>query len=159
MARTKRVTNKNPEAVRAAKLAMLARGAHKQIAAKDAKRTKKSVSFSGKTAKRGSGGVVKARRFRSGTVALRQIRKFQKTGELLIPRLPFQRLVRVIAQGLKDDLRFQGSSITILQTAAESYLVGLFENVNLLALHAHRVTIMAKDSQLAKRLINKPLNQ
>ena len=94
----------------------------------------------------------KPRRFRPGTVALREIRKYQKSTELLIRKLPFQRLVREIAQDFKTDLRFQSSAILALQEAAEAYLVGLFEDTNLCAIHAKRVTIMPKDIQLARRI-------
>ena len=100
----------------------------------------------------GGGGVKKPHRFRPGTVALREIRRYQKSTELLIRRLPFQRLVREIAQDYKTDLRFQSSAIAALQEAAEAYLVGLFEDSNLCAIHAKRVTIMPKDIQLARRI-------
>ena len=76
-----------------------------------------------------SGGVKKPHRFRPGTVALREIRRFQKSTDLLIRRLPFQRLVREIAQEFKADLRFQTSAVQAIQEAAEAYLVGLFEGV------------------------------
>ena len=85
-------------------------------------------------------------------VALREIRKYQKSTELLIRKLPFQRLVREIAQDFKTDLRFQSSAVLALQEAAEAYLVGLFEDTNLCAIHAKRVTIMPKDIQLARRI-------
>ena len=122
-------------------------------------------------------------------MALREIRKYQKSTELLIRRadipllslywatstssalqrhrihpgqaltpspvrrkLPFQRLVREIAQDFKTDLRFQSSAVLALQEAAEAYLVGLFEDTNLAAIHAKRVTIMPKDIQLARRI-------
>ncbi|PRP85685.1 histone H3.3A, isoform B [Planoprotostelium fungivorum] len=77
-----------------------------------------------------SGGVKKPHRFKPGTVALREIRKYQKSTELLIRKLPFQRLVREIAQDYKTDLRFQSSAIAALQEASEAYLVGLFEDSN-----------------------------
>jgi histone H3 len=99
-----------------------------------------------------SGGVKKPHRFKPGTVALREIRKYQKSTELLVRKLPFQRLVREISQEFKTDLRFQSSAILALQEASESYLVGLFEDTNLCAIHAKRVTIMPKDIQLAKRI-------
>ena len=99
-----------------------------------------------------SGGVKKPHRFRPGTVALREIRKYQKSTELLLRKLPFQRLVREIATEFKTDLRFQSSAVLALQEAAESYLVGLFEDTNLCAIHAKRVTIMPKDIQLARRI-------
>ena len=98
------------------------------------------------------GGVKKPHRYRPGTVALREIRKYQKSTELLIRKMPFQRLVREIAQDFKTDLRFQSVAIGALQEAAEAYLVGLFEDTNLCAIHAKRVTIMPKDIQLARRI-------
>jgi len=91
-------------------------------------------------------------RYRPGTVALREIRRYQKSTELLIRKLPFQRLVREIAQDFKTDLRFQSSAVMALQEASEAYLVGLFEDTNLCAIHAKRVTIMPKDIQLARRI-------
>ena len=99
-----------------------------------------------------TGGIKKPHRYRPGTVALREIRKYQKSTELLIRKLPFQRLVREIAQEFKTDLRFQSSAVLALQEASESYLVGLFEDTNLCAIHAKRVTIMPKDMQLARRI-------
>jgi len=99
-----------------------------------------------------TGGVKKPHRYRPGTVALREIRKYQKSTELLIRKLPFQRLVREVAQEFKTDLRFQSSAVLALQEASESYLVGLFEDTNLCAIHARRVTIMPKDMQLARRI-------
>ena len=98
------------------------------------------------------GGVKKPHRYRPGTVALREIRKFQKSTDLLIRKLPFQRVVREIAQDYKNDLRFQSQAVLALQEASEAYLVGLFEDTNLCAIHAKRVTIMPKDMQLAKRI-------
>ncbi|VEN40438.1 unnamed protein product [Callosobruchus maculatus] len=89
-----------------------------------------------------TGGVKKPHRYRPGTVALREIRR----------KLPFQRLVREIAQDFKTDLRFQSSAVMALQEASEAYLVGLFEDTNLCAIHAKRVTIMPKDIQLARRI-------
>ena len=89
-------------------------------------------------------------RYRPGTVALRQIRNYQKSTELLILKLPFQRLVREVAQDFKCDLRFQSTALMALQEAAEAYLVGIMEDTNLCAIHAKRVTIMPKDMQLAR---------
>lgn len=99
-----------------------------------------------------TGGVKKPHRYRPGTVALREIRRYQKSTELLIRKSPFQRLVREIAQDFKTDLRFQSSAVSALQEASEAYLVGLFEDTNLCAIHAKRVTIMPKDIQLARRI-------
>ena len=105
------------------------------------------------------GGVKKRYRYRPGTVALKQIRQYQKSTELLIRKLPFQRLVREIASDsevikspLCGKVRFQSAAIMALQEAAEAYLVGLFEDSNLCAIHANRVTIMPKDIQLARRI-------
>lgn len=99
-----------------------------------------------------AGGVKKPHRYRPGTVALREIRRYQKSTELLIRKLPFQRLVREVAQDFKRDLQFQGSSILAAQEASEAHLVGLFENANLCAIHAKRVTIIDKDLQLVRRI-------
>ena len=99
-----------------------------------------------------TGGVKKPHCYRPGTVALDEIRRYQKSTELLIRKLPFQRLVREIAQDFKTDLRFQRAAIGALQEANEAYLVGLFEDTNLCAIHAKRVTIMPKDIQLARRI-------
>lgn len=99
-----------------------------------------------------TGGVKKTHRYRPGTVALREIRRYQKTTDLLIKKAPFQRLVREVAQDFKTDLRFQSSAVMALQEASEAFLVGLFEDTNLCAIHARRVTIMPKDMQLARRI-------
>ena len=99
-----------------------------------------------------TGGVRKPHRFRPGTRALREIRHMQKTTHLLIKKLPFQRLVREIAQDFKTDLRFQLQAVMALQEASEAYMIGLLEDSNLCAIHAKRVTIMPKDIQLSRRL-------
>ena len=76
----------------------------------------------------------------------------EKSTELLIRKLPQTSSVREIAQDFKTDLRFQSSAVMALQEASEAYLVGLFEDTNLCAIHAKRVTIMPKDIQLARRI-------
>ena len=96
--------------------------------------------------------VKKPHRYRPGTVALREIRKYQKSVELLIKKHPFQRLVREIANDFKTDLRFQESAILALQEGAEAYIIGLLDDSNLCAIHSKRVTIMPKDIQLSRRL-------
>ncbi|KAE8218678.1 hypothetical protein CF326_g9113 [Tilletia indica] len=101
---------------------------------------------------RAVGGVKRPHRYKPGTVALREIRRFQESTELLIRKLPFQRLVREIAQDIKTDIRFQSAAIGALQEASEAYLVSLFEDTNLAAIHAKRVTIQPKDMILARRL-------
>ena len=133
-----------------AHLAKLKKAPAKKEAAKAAKK-------SGMKAPKG--GVKKRYRYRPGTVALKQIRQYQKSTELLIRKLPFQRLVREIAgdsemicSPLCGKVRFQSAAIMALQEASEAYLVGLFEDSNLCAIHAKRVTIMPKDIQLARRI-------
>ncbi|XP_004644877.1 histone H3.3-like [Octodon degus] len=121
----------------------------KQLATKAARKSAPST-----------GGVKKPHRYRPGIVALREMRRYQKSIELQIGKLPFQCLVREIAQDFKTDLRFQSTAIGALQEAIEAYLVGLFEDTNLCAIqdtnlcaiHAKRVPIMPKDIQLARRI-------
>lgn len=134
MARTKQTARKS----------MGGKAPRKQIATKGAK---KAMPATANTA-----ASKKTHRYRPGTVALREIRRYQKSTELLIRKLPFQRLVREIAQENKADLRFQSTAIAALQEAAESYLVTLFEDTNLCAIHAKRVTIFPRDMQLARRI-------
>jgi histone H3 len=83
---------------------------------------------------------------------LREIRKYQKSTDLLLRKLPFQRLIREIAYNFKTDVRFQSFAVLALQEAAEAYLVSLFEDTNLCAIHAKRVTIAPKDMRLARRI-------
>lgn len=98
-----------------------------------------------------AGKAKKPHRYRPGTVALREIQRYQKSTELLIRKLPFKRLVREIAQQYKSDVRFQKEAIIALQEASESYLVTLFEDTNNHAIHAHRVTISVSDLKSARR--------
>ena len=92
------------------------------------------------------------KRYRPGRLALQEIRHYQKRTNLLIRKLPFQQLIRELAQQFKVDVRFRSSALMALQEAAEAYLVRLFEDTNLCAIHAKRVTIMPKDIQLARRI-------
>ncbi|KAH9006812.1 histone-fold-containing protein [Lactarius hatsudake] len=104
--------------------------------------------------------AAKKRRYRPGTVALREIRKYQKSTDLLLRKLPFARVVREIALDMTTDmneygdtgLRWQSSAILALQEASEAFLVHLFEDANLCAIHAKRVTIMTRDIHLARRI-------
>ena len=96
--------------------------------------------------------TTRNRRFRPGTKALREIRKYQKSTEPLIRKLPFQRLVKEIAQNFRSDLRFQSAAIGALQEAAEAFLIQIFEIANMCAIHAKRVTIQPKDILLAQRI-------
>ena len=98
------------------------------------------------------GRLIKPHRYRAGTAALKDIRHFQASTALLIRKLPFQRVVREIAKDYKTDLRFQSAAVLCLQEATEAYLVRLFDDANLCAIHAGRVTIMPKDIQLARRI-------
>jgi len=98
------------------------------------------------------GGVKKPHRYRPGTVALREIRRYTSSTELLIRKLPFQRLVREVADSIQPGFRFQSSAILALQESTEAYLVELFQDTNLCAIHAKRLTIMPKDIQLARRI-------
>tara|TARA_B110000046_G_scaffold166325_1_gene183159 strand:+ start:141 stop:821 length:681 start_codon:yes stop_codon:yes gene_type:complete len=100
-------------------------------------------------------GIKKKRRFKPGTVALREIRRYQKSTELLLRKLPFQRLAREVCNeitGIGQDKRWQSAAVIALQEAAEAYLIHLYEDTNLNAIHAKRITIMPKDMQLARRI-------
>ena len=119
---------------------------------KQTARAKKSVSAK-KTKSAGAGsGSKKARRWRPGTVALREVRKLQKGTGLLVQKAPFQRLVRQLSQQHKQELRFQSSAILAIQEATEAFVVSVLADTNLCAIHAKRVTIQGKDLQLALRL-------
>ena len=142
MARTKQTARKNTGA----------KAPRKHLASKAARKSAPATTAASTAAQSHSGGVKKPHRYRPGTVALREIRKYQKSTDLLIRKLPFQRLVREIASEYKNDLRFQSSAVLALQEAAESYMIGLFEDTNLCAIHGKRVTIMPKDMQLARRI-------
>ena len=101
----------------------------------------------------GSGQGVKPKPCRNyALIALHEIRRFQRSVDLLIPLLPFQRLVREIVQDFGMDLRFQSSAILALQEAAEAWLVGLFESANLCCIHRGRQTIAPKDFYLVRRI-------
>lgn len=85
-------------------------------------------------------------------MALREIRRYQKSTELLLRKLPFQRLVREITHDVRRCFRFQSAALAALQEAAEAYLVALLEDTNLCAVHAGRVTVQVRDMQLARKL-------
>ncbi len=132
-----------------ARTATTAKAPRKSIAKKFVRKTGPGGVLPG-----GSTPVGKRHKYRPGTVALREIRRFQKSTDLLIKKAPFQRVVREIAGDVKTDeiVRFQGSAVLALQEAAEAFLVQTFEDTNLCAIHAKRVTIAPKDIQLARRL-------
>lgn len=120
---------------------------------KKAVASKKSMSASKMSkAKPAMKGERKKPRFHAGTVALREIKRYQKSTDLLIPRAPFQRLVRDICSGIDNELRFQAQALLAMQEAAEAYVVGLFEDAGLCAIHAKRQTVMKQDMILARRI-------
>lgn len=97
--------------------------------------------------------IKRPHRWRKGTVALREIRKYQQRVDLILPKLSFARVVREITQGInKSTFAFQSAALTALQEAAEAYLCHLFEDTQLLAIHARRVTIMPRDMQLSIKI-------
>lgn len=105
-----------------------------------------------------SAGVKRPHRYRPGTVALREIRRYQKSTELLIRKLPFQRLCREILANFNADKRVTPAALAALQTAAECWLVRCFEEANLAAIHCKRVTIFPRDLQLARRIRSDDVN-
>ena len=121
-----------------------------------ADRLRKSVATTSRAGKSNqvprTSGIKRPHCYRPGTVALREIRRYQKSTELLIRKLPFQHLVHEVAQDFITDLCFQREAIGVLQEAAEAYLVGLFDDTNLCEIHAKHVTIMPKDIQLARHI-------
>jgi histone H3 len=103
-----------------------------------------------------AGGVKKPHRYRPGTVALREIRRYQKSYDLLIPKAPYMRFFREILQDKKSEMRIQAAASLAAQEMSEAVLVQRFEDSNLCAIHAKRVTVMPKDFQLAKRIQRNP---
>eukprot|EP00804_Cyclotella_cryptica_P019864 CCRYP_017033-RB/>CCRYP_017033-RB protein AED:0.06 eAED:0.06 QI:0/-1/0/1/-1/0/1/0/139 len=99
-----------------------------------------------------AGGCKKPHRYRPGTVALREIRKYQKSTDLLIRKLPFQRFLREVTQDFRGDMRYIATALAASQEASEAYLIGLMEDTNLCAIHARRVTIMPKDMHLSRQI-------
>ena len=114
----------------------------------------KSMGGFGKAPRKAKGNVRKPYRYRPGTQALRQIRRYQKSTDLLIRKLPFQRLLREVVQQMYPtrSFRFQSTAILAIQEASEAFLVNMFEMVNHIAIHGKRVTIMPTDIQLWRRL-------
>ena len=111
----------------------------------------KSAKKSGSPKKAAKAGGKK-RRWHAGTVALRQIKKLQKSTKVLMRKAPFARLIRELAAAHKEGLRWQASAVAALQEATESYATGLLSDANMCALHAKRVTCQVKDVALARRL-------
>jgi len=114
---------------------------------------KKGTPSKKKGAGKQKGTPRKPHRYRPGTVALREIRQYQRSTELLIRKLPFARLAREITNSFAPEpFRWTAEALLALQEATEDFLVHLMEDTNLCALHAKRVTIMPKDLQLARRI-------
>lgn len=101
-----------------------------------------------------AGGVKKVHRFRAGTVALREVKKYQKSTDLFLRRLPFSRLVRELSQDYKTGLRFQASAIDALLEASEYHLLSLLADAHLCTQFAKRKTVMPKDLKLAAQIRN-----
>lgn len=95
---------------------------------------------------------IKKRRYRAGTVALREIKKYQRTTENLIKRAPFKRLVQEVLRDFGDELRVSKEAVSCLQESAEMFLINLLEDTQLAAIHAKRITIQPTDMQFARRL-------
>lgn len=115
--------------------------------------------FYGKDKKHMKGGKYKGKfmkSYRPNRLCLREIRKFQKGPELCIRRIVFQGVVRNITWRINRQMRFHSQALIALQEAAEAYMVGLFEDTNLCAAHARRVTIFPRDMQLARRIRGEP---
>lgn len=136
MARTKQSARKTPGVTGG-------KAPRKHLATKAARKTAGAVSS-----------AAKKHRYKPGTVALREVRRYQKSTERLIRKLPFQRLCRTICreQANASDIRFHGPALLALQEATEMYLVDLFEDAQLCATHAKRVTVFAKDFVLVSRI-------
>ena len=125
--------------------------------AKAANKMSMKISKSSKMIKKSApaaGGVKDKRKARNrpGTVTLREVKRYQKSVDMLLPRAPFQRMVRGITVDMDHQLRFQSQALQALQEASEAYIVGLFEDTNLCAIHAKRVTVQKKDMDLARRI-------
>ena len=114
-------------------------------------KVKKAVSAK-KEDKKPDGGIKKTRRFRPGTVVLREINRYQKSPDLLLIKSPFQRFVKSILETVNPQLRMQSQALLALQEASESYLICLFAEANICAIHANRVQLLKKDIHLARRI-------
>ena len=102
-----------------------------------------------------TGGLKKPHRFKPGTVALREVRRYQKSTEVLTRKLPFQRMVREYAHGIRPDLRFERAAMICLQQAMEMWVSVVLDDAQCYCIHAKRVTLQAKDVQLAIKIISR----
>lgn len=124
----------------------------KRTAARSVKGVKKTSDEKLPTKKAPASDIKRKRRQRPGSLALREIRKYQKGTDLVIRKLPFQRLIREQADIWFPGCRFSTSSLSALQECTESYLTGLMEDSQLCTVHARRQTLFQKDMVLAKRI-------
>ena len=95
---------------------------------------------------------VRKRRARPGAKALREIKQYQRSGDNVIAKAPLRRLIKEISNRISPDARYSLGAIGAIQECIEGYMVSLFEDTNLCAIHARRVTIMSKDMKLARRI-------
>jgi histone H3 len=124
----------------------------KSARAKGSRKETSEVKKTQNTKKEHMGGVKRPHRFKPGTVALREIRRFQKSTELLIPKAPFQRLVKEIVNEIEPDTRMSLQGLEMLRCDAENFLVAMYEKAQVQAIHAKRVTVMSKDIRLVRYL-------
>ena len=129
----------------------------KVLATKAAVKGKRKFLLTTKKSKKAAPGIKKARKFRPGTVALRDIKRYQKVADLLLRRAPFQRLVRETAGAWKAPSRFAASALLALQEAPESYIVKLWDHCGQLAVHAKRVTVLKRDVALVLKIFRPDL--
>lgn len=116
------------------------------------KSSSKGLKSNGKKTLTASGKIKKPHRYRPGTVALREIRRYQKSTDLLMRKKPFERVIREVAADFDDQMRFQSNAILCLQEATEVEMVDNFELSNLAAIHSKRITVMERDFRLVSRL-------
>jgi histone H3/H4 len=145
MARTKQTARKST-------------GTPKPLAATGGKAPRKQlVSKAARKTAGASEGAAKKHRYKPGTVALREIRRYQKSTDTLIRRLPFQRLCRQICRELTSghEIRFQSAALRAIQEATEAYILTIFENARLSSIYAKRSTILPRDLLLVQRITSK----
>jgi histone H3 len=151
MARTKQTASKSTGG-KAPRIHLSTKAARKSAPGKGVARELFPTKATRRSAPPTAGGVKKPHRYRPGTVALREIRKYQKSTDLLIAKAPFLKEVRAAMQDYKSDLRKTAGCTAALREATESYVVGVMEDTNCAAIHDKRVTIMPKDIQLVGRI-------
>ncbi|XP_039064056.1 histone H3-like centromeric protein HTR12 [Hibiscus syriacus] len=154
MARTKHIASmKRKQKASATKKAAATAASQSTASPQTRLASSRRPSKTGGQATSSQGTPRKPHRFRPGTRALQEIRKYQKTTDRLIPAASFIREVRAISYRLAPDIgRWQAEALVAIQEAAEDYLIQLFGDAMLCAIHAKRVTLMKKDIQLARRL-------